>query len=1207
MIDTGSTRSFISPAKANQYFTNFKYNEPFEVVSTHARSSHNEAIYIPLFKTFKSFDKHKFYIYNVDARYDGLIGSDLLKQLGAVVDMENQVLRTKDVTIPIIYNPPHEVVLEPRTETRVKVPVNLPNGEAVLDYVDFGKGVRMPSALVTCKDSFAYTVLQNASNDKVTITFERPFKVSEFQNDICNVNTVHSNSFEVDELLKQNLNRLRTDHMNSEEKSAIIALCHEYKDIFYCDSLPLTFTNNVKHEIRTHNENPIYAKPYRHAHAENDEIERQIEKLLKDNIIKESHSPWSAPVHLVPKKLDASGERKFRLVIDYRRLNDITVDDRYPLPNISDLFDRLGRATYFSTIDLASGYHQIEVEESSRPKTAFTTSSGHYEFLRLPFGLKTAPATFQRTMDNVLRGLQGIHCLVYLDDIIVYSSSLQEHLDKLRRVFERLRQTNLKATLDKCEFLQKEVLYLGHQITKNGLKPNNDKIKAVLDFPIPKTPTEIKSFLGLIGYYRKFLKDFSKLTQPLTNCLKKGRKVEITPEYITAFEKCKELLVNAPLLQFPDYSKQFILTTDASDTALGAVLSQGPIGSDRPIAYASRSLNPAETRYSTIEKELLAIIWAIKHFRPYLYGRKFTIVTDHRPLTWLKSIKEPNSKLTRWKLHLAAYDFDIIYKNGKQNSNADALSRIKLNILNHDNSSIMVNLDSDSEETLSAITNYDELDRHRPENEYPIASPSSSTISAASLKSETIHSAPDIDTDGIPILQEAIDTKPYQLLIYSWNRQTSTVKDLSNNKQKIFEVHLPTDNLDLVKDFLLKYIKPKTKYFIYFEEDSHRNLFTKAIITLFKKDTIKIFECTKRVINVEDEEEQREIIKRYHSGTTSHRGIRETLMKLKRTYYWNNMELTIASVINACEVCKRMKYERKPFKPELQFTQTQLKPFEELFIDLFMIEGKSFLTIIDAFSKIGQAIEIPNKSTPEVVRAIIKYFSFYGIPSKISSDAGSEFNNALLKETLQFYKIDLHISTPHNPNSMGLIERFHSTILEIYRLAKYEHKITDAASVMTYAIMSYNQTIHSTTGLTPFEVAFGHTNASSTFHVDFTKQYTQKLVRDHAKRTEYLYKYLTDKMIERKVKVIEKRGGEKEFGVSETDDVFVKGVNTRRSKDKPRFQKARATGDIVRGILPVEVKGRKTQVPIKDVKRPSQVRAVADAGNGSPRPSTSKD
>lgn len=1216
MIDTGSTRSFISPAKANEYFSAYKYNNPFQVISTHGRSQHDEVIYIPLLKTFKSTMKHTFYVYDVDKRYDGLIGSSLLKMLDATIDMKNLILRTQNTEIPIIYSPPWELTLEPRSETRVKVPTNLVDGDAIINFIDFGNEVRMPSAVVSCNDSFATTVIQNASQNSVTLTFHEPLNTTILNVDLCEINlsTGHEMNTEIDDLLKQNLSKLRLDHANQEEREAIERLCFEYRDIFYCDQLPLTFSNQVKHQIRTKNEDPIFIRPYRLPPLQNAEIQKQVDKLLNDNVIQESFSPWSAPVHLVPKKMDASGEQKFRMVIDYRRLNDITTDDKYPLPNINDLFDKLGKSTYFSTLDLASGYHQIEVDEQDRPKTAFTTPLGHFEFTRMPFGLKTAPATFQRAMDNVLRGLQGIHCLVYLDDIIVFSGSIQEHIEKLRKIFDRLRQTNLKVTLDKCEFLKKDVLYLGHKITKHGLEPNEDKIKAVLDFPLPKTPTEIKSFLGLVGYYRKFIKDFSKITQPLTSCLKKKNKVEITEPYIQAYQKCKELLVNAPILQFPDFSKPFVLTTDASNYALGAVLSQGSTGNEKPIAYASRTLNDAETRYSTIEKELLGIVWAVKHFRPYLYGRKFNIFTDHRPLAWLNSLKEPNSKLTRWKLRLAEFDFDIIYKKGKQNSNADALSRIKLNALTSDNddTSLQVNvgdterpdspiLISDSSETLTIPSNPD------IDPTYPVCSPSSSTITACSVP-ETIHSAPDIDTNGIPILDEAIDTKPNQILVFTWNRNQISVKDLSRQKQKILEVHLPIDNPNFVKTFLLEYIKPKIKHFIYFEDKIHRNQFTDAVIKLFKKDTVKIYECTKRVIYLDDEGEQRATVLAYHQGKTSHRGIKETLLKLKRNYFWINMDVTVASIINSCETCKTLKYDRKPLKPELQLTQTQTKPFAEIFIDVFSIEGCYFLTVIDSFSKLGQAFEISNRSTPEVIRALIKFFSFYGVPNRISADSGTEFNNTLLKETLEFYKIELHITTPHNPNSMGLIEKFHSTILEIYRIAKYDRKITDAANVMTYAIMSYNQTIHSTTGLTPFEVVFGHTDSSSTFGVNFNKQYTQQLVNDHRKRTKYLYEYLTDKIIENKVKINTKRGGETSFDIQEGDTIFIKGVNTRRGKDKPRFQKAQVSGGIDRNTCPVKIKNRNTNVPIKDVKRPSQVPPRApDPDHQDPRPTTSQD
>lgn len=715
MIDTGSMRSFISPRKAYQYFGNFVRKEPFHVVSTHATSRHDEVIEIPLLPTFVSNDWHKLYVYDVDGRYDGLIGNDLLQQLGAVIDLKEKLLKTNSTCIPIINNNLNYTIdIPPRSEQRVKLPIDQHSGEAILDYKEFADGLRMPSAIVNCINGYASTVIQNTLDKPKRLIIKRPFTVTRFEITDCELNlTKNTNDIETDNILAENISRIRLDHTNDEEREKIYRLCLDYKDIFYCDQIPLTFTNQVKHHIRTKNEDPIYIKPYRQAPFLQNEIGRQVEQLLKDNIIQESHSPWSAPVHLVPKKMDASGEVKYRMVVDYRRLNDITVDDKYPLPNITDLFDKLGKCSYFSTLDLASGYHQIEVEKKDRQKTAFSTQNGHFEFLRMPFGLKTAPATFQRTMDNVLRGLQGLHCMVYLDDIIIYSNSLNEHLEKLRTIFDRLRATNLKIQLDKSEFLRKEVLYLGHTITKDGLKPNNDKIDAVLKYPLPKTTTEIKSFLGLVGYYRKFIKDFAKITQPLTACLKKRNGIVIDQKYIDAFNKCKELLTHSPLLQYPDYDKPFVLTTDASNVAVGAVLSQGKIGNDKPVAYASRTLSDTESRYSTIERELLAIVWAVKHFRPYLYGKKFFIYTDHRPLIWLRSLKDPSSKLTRWRLRLQDYDYEMIHKDGKQNTNADALSRIKITTLHSDdkNQSMTTNVDDNDEIS-------DALSRHNLDNEY---------------------------------------------------------------------------------------------------------------------------------------------------------------------------------------------------------------------------------------------------------------------------------------------------------------------------------------------------------------------------------------------------------------------------------------------------------------------------------------------------------
>ncbi|KMQ82914.1 enzymatic polyprotein endonuclease reverse [Lasius niger] len=363
------------------------------------------------------------------------------------------------------------------------------------------------------------------------------------------------------------------------------------------------------------------------------------------------------------------------MVIDYRSLNEKTVGDAYPLPNITDILDQLGSAKYFSVLDLASGFHQISMTSKDAPKTAFSTPYGHYQFKRMQFGLKNAPATFQRLMDNVLSGLQGNELFVYMDDIVIYARSLKEHEVKFNKLMQRLRTANLKLQPDKCEFLRHEVAYLGHIIGADGVKPDPNKIKSIAEFPTPKTEKNIKQFLGLAGYYRRFIPQFSKTAKPLTDLLKKNNTFNWQQRQSEAFNILKTALCSEPVLQYPDFTKSFILTTNASGYAIGGVLSQGQIGKDLPIAYTSRVLNAAEQNYSTIEKECLAIVYCTNHFRPYLYGKKFTIITDHKPLIWLHSIKDPSSRLWKWRTKLAEYEYEIQYKKGSLNSNADALSR----------------------------------------------------------------------------------------------------------------------------------------------------------------------------------------------------------------------------------------------------------------------------------------------------------------------------------------------------------------------------------------------------------------------------------------------------------------------------------------------------------------------------------------------------
>jgi hypothetical protein len=324
------------------------------------------------------------------------------------------------------------------------------------------------------------------------------------------------------------LKRLRLEHLNEEENKEIEQTCLDYQDLFHLPGETLSSASVVKHAIRLEpGTEPVNARPYRLPESQKLEVRRQVEELKRGGIITESSSPWNSPLLIVPKKADATGEKRWRMVIDYRKLNAKTVEDAYPLPDVTEILDQLGQSKYFSCIDMVMVYHQIEMAED-RAKTAFSTKECHWEYKRLPFGLKTAPATFQRMMNVVLSGLTGSRCFVFLDDIVVYAKSLAQHYAKIRQIFDRIRGSNLKLKPEKCEFLRKEVSYLGHVISERGVLPDKAKTKVIEDFPTPQNVKQLKSFLGLMSYYRRFIPRFSTIASPLHQLLKKDAKYEWT-------------------------------------------------------------------------------------------------------------------------------------------------------------------------------------------------------------------------------------------------------------------------------------------------------------------------------------------------------------------------------------------------------------------------------------------------------------------------------------------------------------------------------------------------------------------------------------------------------------------------------------------------------------------------------------------------------
>lgn len=462
---------------------------------------------------------------------------------------------------------------------------------------------------------------------------------------------------------------------DAEFKDRINAICEEYADVFHLPNEILPATTTTEHRIETTDSIPVNAKNYRYPQALREEIKRQVEKLINHGIVEPSNSPYSSPAWIVPKRASADGEKKWRLVIDFRELNAKTVSDAYPIPNITEIMDSLGGSKYFSTLDLAAGFHQIPMSEKDREKTAFKTPFGLYQYTRMPFGLKNAPATFQRQMDTVFRGLQGNEVFVYIDDCIIFAQTVEEHDAKLRKVVERLREAGMKLQPEKCSFYRREVAYLGHVIGADGVRPDPEKTSAVREFPTPKNAKNVREFLGLAGYYRRFVPEFAKYSRALALLLRKGAAFSWGDKQREGFDYLKSKLCEEPLLKYPDFDRPFRLTTDASNQAIGAVLSQVHGEKDLPIAYFSRILKGAEERYSTIEKEMLAMVEAAKQFRYCLFGRKFTFFTDHQPLVWVHNLKDPTSRLKRLYFKLCEFEYSVEYRPGRTNVVADALSR----------------------------------------------------------------------------------------------------------------------------------------------------------------------------------------------------------------------------------------------------------------------------------------------------------------------------------------------------------------------------------------------------------------------------------------------------------------------------------------------------------------------------------------------------
>ncbi|UYV66261.1 hypothetical protein LAZ67_4001049 [Cordylochernes scorpioides] len=599
-----------------------------------------------------------------------ILGRDFLKKMNAKIDCKQETIKYDltnnhdEINFEMLKIKSAKDSIVPECSMKlIKALVETEDGEYIIEESSKmfqTNGLRLARSLIN--------VINRETHIWITNPYPRPLKIMKnqtlaFGSSPAKINVSRERKVEKNEEPRFQIN----ENLSPKEQKELKQVLERYGDLF---SSRLGRTNLAKHRIDTEDAKPIKHKPYRVSAKERDIIKEQIDEMLTEGIIRPSSSPWSFPVILVKKR-----DGKYRFCVDYRKLNNVTVKDVYLIPRIDEVMDTLQGSTHFSAIDLRSGYWQVEVEERDKEKTAFTTTHGLYEFNVMPFGLCNAPATFERNMENMLGNLRWQICLCYLDDVIIYSPDFPTHLKRLEAVFRCFRESNLRLNDKKCRFAFEELEILGYITSKHGIKPAEHNIKAVRNFPRPKKVKEVQSFLGMCSYYRKFIKDFSKIADPLTNLIKKSVSFTWTERQEEAFQTLKTALLSPPILGHFNPNAPTYVHTDASNIGIGATLVQDIGGEEKVISYLSRTLSKAEQNYSTTEKECLAVVWSMSKLRPYLYGRHFKIVTDHHALCWLKNLKDPTGRLARWALKIQEYDFDIIHKSGKKHLDADGLSR----------------------------------------------------------------------------------------------------------------------------------------------------------------------------------------------------------------------------------------------------------------------------------------------------------------------------------------------------------------------------------------------------------------------------------------------------------------------------------------------------------------------------------------------------
>ena len=865
------------------------------------------------------------------------------------------------------------------------------------------------------------------------------------------------------------------------ESQKLARLLTEYSTVFSTGDGDVGRTTLVEHSIPVEaGTRPIRLPPHRLGPEKEAEAERQVKDLLQKGMIEPAGGAWSSPVVLVKKK-----DGKWRFCVDYRRLNAVTQQDAYPLPRIDDSLDALAGSKYFSTLDLVSGYWQVPLDADAREKSAFATRSGLWKWRVLPFGLTSAPATFQRLMERVLYGLHWKSLLLYLDDIIVIAPDFKTHIQRLEEVFRRLQGAGLKLKPSKCELLQEEVRYLGHIVSPAGVATDPEKAEAVRDWPVPQGVKELQAFLGTVGYYRQYIKNFATDAGPLHRLTAKGVDWEWNETAQTAFDKMKKGLTTAPVLGYPDPDKQYVLDTDASDIGVGAVLSQIEDGVERVIAYYSKTLAPPERNYCVTRKELLAVIKAVKHFRPYIYGRRFRLRTDHASLRWLCLRKEPSNQVARWLEILAEFQYTLEHRAGVKHGNADGLSRRGCGDCRQ----------CDLIERRDGGPSRQELRTASLEAALKVAAPVSSgqARNSADLQISSYIAETDLSDwrcwdFALKVAEPVYPLEPdtFSALKVSGDDCPSLFRSESDRETAEFvngAIGVQSDLKELQmtgsSSVAVMYRSIQTKTELTSEEISTGNVELRKLNK--QRESLRIRPDGILEIRVAPQDKprwcvvcppatRRTVIWKTHC--LSHSGVNRTINRLQLTWYWPGMTAEVRRTVKSCEKCQVAKHGGTKAAGGRQRLYAG-RPWQKVAVDLVgpMSEtprgNKWILVLTDHFTRWQDALALPDATAPVVAAALDeRVFCYLGLPEQIHSDQGAQFESQLMTELCRLWNVDKTRTTPYHPQGNGVVERNNRGLGDSLRALLLQRGQDEWDDLLPQLMRAYRGTPHSVTGET---------------------------------------------------------------------------------------------------------------------------------------------